>query len=389
MNAARASLSSACLSGEALERRSAVVERLLAVFTGAGHAQLEPPHLLDADLLLDLYGEDIRTRAFLFPEPVRSGELCLRPDFTLPVALSHAQFGWQRAASYAYAGPVFRLQDMAETRPIEYLQVGIERYGEADRARADAAVLALMLEGLDALGLEERRIMTGDPSVVFSLLDALPLAPDRRTALRRHFWRPNRFRALIERFSLAPTPPGDQRAALLEAAEVGAPAVEAMAAQGRELVGLRGLDEIAARAGALAATSGAPPMPGEEADLIGAVLDVRGGAGEVLAQLRDTTTAAGVNIGPALEAFERRLDALNCVGIDAEMLPFDVRFGRAMEYYDGFVFEITADGEAELPPLAGGGRYDSMTRRLGAPEAVPAVGAMIRPEVAIRAGARP
>lgn len=389
MNAARASLSAACLSGEALEQRTAVVASLARHFREAGHAPLEPPHLLDADLLLDLYGEDIRTRAFLFPEPVRGGELCLRPDFTLPVALAHADAGWERRASYCYAGPVFRLQDRADTRPIEYLQVGIERYGELDRAQADAGVLALVLSALSALGLAERRIVTGDPSVVFYLLEALPMPAARKAALRRHFWRPNRFRQLIERSTGQPGAPGSGRTALLSAAAQGPEAVEALAASGREVLGLRGLDEIAGRARALATAAGEPPMPAEQAELIAAVLGVRAPSGEALSILRDLTAAAGVSIDPALEAFERRLDALNQIGIDAELLPFDVRFGRAMEYYDGFVFEVTAPGPAELPPLAGGGRYDSMTARLGAPRAVPAVGAMIRPEAALMAGARP
>lgn len=389
MNAARASLSAACLAGEALAVREAVVARLVAVLEGAGYHRLEPPHLLDADLLLDLYGEDIRTRAFLFPEPVRGGELCLRPDFTLPVALAHAASGWGRAAAYAYAGPVFRLQDRAETRPIEYLQVGIERYGEADRSSADATVLAMVFRALDAIGIDDTRIVTGDPSVVFSLLDALPMPPDRRAALRRHFWRPTRFRALIERFTGPPQASGPARAALLAAAAAGPDAVEALASGGREVLGLRGLDEIAARAEALADAASEAPMAAEAASLVATVLDIRGASGDALATLRDLTAGAGIDIAPALERFERRLDALNRIGLDAEALPFDARFGRTMEYYDGFVFEITAPGQPELPPLAGGGRYDTMTARLGAPAPVPAVGAMIRPEAAILAGARP
>ena len=35
------------------------------------------------------------------------------------------------------------------------------------------------------------------------------------------------------------------------------------------------------------------------------------------------------------------------------------------------------------PPLAGGGRYDAMTVRLGAARPVPAVGGMIRPEAVL------
>jgi ATP phosphoribosyltransferase regulatory subunit len=377
------------LTGAALARRDGAVASLRGLFAAEGYAAVEPRHLLDADVMLDLYGEDVRTRAFLFPEPVRGGELCLRPDFTVPVAIAHGEGGWERRAAYAYAGPVFRLQDRAETRPIEYLQAGIERYGDENRAAADAGVLALVLQGLDLLGAAPRRVSTGDPGIVFALIDALGMSARRKAALRRHFWRPQRFRALVERFSRPAPEPSARRAALLEAIGEGPAAVEALATDGREAIGARGLDEVVARAAALARAAGEPPLPAETAALLEAVLAVHGRAGEALSRLRALTAEAEVDIADALERFEMRLDALNRVGIDAEELPFDAGFGRNMEYYDGFVFEIAAEGRDDLPPLAGGGRYDRMTRRLGAARPVPAVGAMIRPEAALAAGAGP
>ncbi|GMG82802.1 ATP phosphoribosyltransferase regulatory subunit [Paralimibaculum aggregatum] len=372
-----------CLTGAALAARDDAVARLRALFAEEGYVALEPRHLLDADVLLDLYGEDIRTRAFIFPEPVTAGELCLRPDFTVPVAMAHGDGGWNRRAAYAYAGPVFRLQDRSG-RPIEYLQAGIERYGDADRGAADAAVLALTLRGLEALGCGAHKVSTGDTGIFLALIDALEMPARRKAALRRHFWRPARFKALIEGFTAAAPEPGAQRRALLAAAAEGPEALDALAADGREVLGARGLEEVAARAEALAAAADEPRMPAEQAALIEAVLSVHGPSGEALARLRELTAAAGLDLLPALERFEVRLDALNRIGIDAEELPFDARFGRMLEYYDGFVFEIEALRPG-LPPLAGGGRYDRMTRRLGAAEPVPAIGAMIRPEVALAA----
>lgn len=371
--------------GHGLADIEAAMATLRRLFTGAGHAPLDPPHLLDADVLLDLYGEDVRSRAFIFPEPVAGGELCLRPDFTVPVAIAHGAGGWRRRAAYCYGGPIFRLQERAGRRPVEYLQAGIERYGEADRAAADAEVFALVQAGLDALGAGQRTVRTGDPAILFALLDALEMADHRRAALRRHFWRPARFRALILGYFAPDLRPNPRRAALLEAVLEGPDAVDRLAMAGRTAVGARGLDEIAARAEALADRTGDPPMPGEHATLIEQLLSVSGPSGTALARLRDLTAEAGVNIGAALERFEQRLDALNRVGIDAEDLPFDARFGRNMEYYDGFVFEVQAEGSLGHPPLAGGGRYDRMTLRLGASEPVPACGAMIRPE-AVMAG---
>ena len=373
------------------EEELAAVERamatLRALFMDAGHAPLDPPNLLDADLLLDLYGEDVRTRAFIFPEPIRGGELCLRPDFTAPVALAHAAGGWDRRATYCYGGPVFRLQDRTDQRKVEYLQAGIERYGEAERSAADAKVFALVEAGLEALGAGPRVVRTGDPSILFAVLEALDMPDYRRAALRRHFWRPSRFRALILGYFAPDLRPNPRRTALFDAVTEGPDAVDGLAVRGRTVVGARGVAEIAERAEALAERAGDAPMPGEHATLIEQVLAVAAPSGLALARLRDITGDAGVDISAALERFEKRLDALNRVGIDAEDLAFDARFGRNMEYYDGFVFEVLSADAPNLPPLAGGGRYDRMTLRLGAPRPVPACGAMIRVETAMAAAA--
>ncbi len=272
---------------------------------------------------------------------------------------------------------------------MEYLQAGIEDLGASDAATADAEVLALVLRALDALGAGPVTVTTGDLGIAFALLDALPMPARRRHQLRRHFWRPRRFHALVEEAVAGPPEPTPARLRLMAAATGPAPAdsIAALAAEAGEPVGLREIDEIVARALALAEAAADPPMPREQADLIETALSVKGPAADALARLRALTDAAGVSIDPALDRFEARLAALDRAGIDAAGLPFDAAFGRNLEYYEGFVFEITAAGRRDVPPLAGGGRYDAMTGRLGADAPVPAVGAMIRPEaVAAREG---
>jgi ATP phosphoribosyltransferase regulatory subunit len=209
----------------------------------------------------------------------------------------------------------------------------------------------------------------------------------RRHQLRRHFWRPRRFHELIEEFVAGPAAPTPMRARLIAA--TGSPnpagAVAAIATEAGEPLGLREIDEIVARALALAGAATDPPMPAEQAELVETALSINGPAGNALARLRALTAEGGADITPALDRFEARLAALDRAGVDAAGLPFDAAFGRNLEYYEGFVFEITAERRPDLPPLAGGGRYDAMTRRLGAGRAVPAVGAMIRPEAVLAA----
>jgi len=48
-----------------------------------------------------------------------------------------------------------------------------------------------------------------------------------------------------------------------------------------------------------------------------------------------------------------------------------------MEYYTGFVFELWARDRQRQIQIAGGGRYDSLLRSLGAPKEIPAVGCAI------------
>ena len=367
----------------------AALARIDARFAAAGYGPVAPAHLFPAETLLDLYGEELRTRAFLFPGGGTGAELCLRPDFTVPVALAHGAQGWDRQAAYRYRGPVFRRQTGASDRPAEYIQAGIESLGRPDRAAAEAEVLATVLAALADIGAGPVTVATGDLGIAFALLDALPLGARRRAALKRHFWRPARFHALIAEFAASPPPPSPRRRALLEAARAPEPeaAVAALAEQAGAVLGLRETPEIAARAADLAAAADEPPMDAAHGDLIEAALAVSGPAPQALAELRRLLAGTGPAVAAALDRFSERLAALEAAGIATADLPFDADFGRKLEYYDGFVFEVAAAGRPDLPPLAGGGRYDSMTARLGAARPVPAMGAMLRPEAALAAGA--
>ena len=59
---------------------------------------------------------------------------------------------------------------------------------------------------------------------------------------------------------------------------------------------------------------------------------------------------------------------------------FSAEFGRNLEYYTGFVFEISVPRLGPRSPVAGGGRYDSLVSDVGAPSPVPAVGSSIHTE---------
>lgn len=364
-----------------IDRRAVHValDRLARLFAETGAEALDLPFLYPAEELLDLYGEDLRTRAFVHGDAERGDEMCLRPDFTVPVALHHRAGGWAREASYTYQGPVFRLQPSNADRPVEFLQAGIERFGDPRVAATDAAVFMTLRGGLEALGIADPVATIGDLSIVLAVLDALDMPEHRRAALKRHLWRPARFQDLIRRACSQDAPFEVQQQAIRADGE----ARDALIHAAGEIVGVRDVSDVTARLDALAARGADPQMSEQDARLVADVLKVQGPASDVSSRIRDLTQAVGVDIEEALNRFDRRLLLLLEQGCPPESLSFDAGFGRTLEYYDGFVFELRAPERGAHPPLAGGGRYTAMTVRMGATDPVPAIGGIIRPEAVL------
>lgn len=351
----------------------AEAERLHAGFLAAGATPIEADVLQPAETLLDLYGEDIRARAYVTSDPVR-GELMLRPDFTVPVVEAHMQSGAE-PARYAYRGTVFRRQERPDDRAREYLQVGFELFDPA-AAAADAEVFALFRELLQGLAVTPA---IGDIGIIMAAVRGLSTSEERKRALLRHIWRPGRFRRLLDRFAGRTPLPGPRRELLARLADEDTAAL--VRAQG-PLVGKRGRDEIAARAAALLRDAKTPALAAPEAALLYDLLALRAPARAALAHLEGITPMLAA-IRPAVETFAARLDALEARGIDTAQLPFEASHGRTtLEYYDGFVFSLL--GPEGWPPIALGGRYDALTAALGRGRAIPAVGGIIRPGLVAR-----
>jgi ATP phosphoribosyltransferase regulatory subunit len=273
-------------------------------------------------------------------------------------------------ARYTYSGKVFRKQEEDETRANEYVQVGYEVFDGQNPAAADAEVFAAIADGLSGLPV---RAATGDIGVLMAAVRGLNTTDARKAALLRHIWRPARFRALLKRFGSGAVAPS--RVALLAADDPFASVTSD--------IGLRSRAEVEARIAALRADAVAPPIAKDEIGLIDAILNLRETATNVLSALRDIAVDMPA-IGDAVTRMDARLAALDARGVDVAALEFEGSYGRtSLEYYDGFVFGFYAVDRPELPPVATGGRYDALTAQLGQGRAVPAVGGVIRPDLAL------
>ena len=360
-----------------MPERAAIIEeaqRLRAGFEASGAKVVQTPVLQPAETLLDLYGEDIRGRAYVTADALR-GEQMLRPDFTVPVVQMHMDAmknGAVEPARYTYSGAVFRRQDENPERDSEYLQVGYEVFDRSEPALTEADVFVRIAGALGDLPL---RAATGDIGLLKAAVEGLDTTERRKAALRRHIWRPRRFRALLERFA-GRSPAPASRAALLAQADP-------MARMGQH-VGLRSETEIAARIAGLREDAETPPLSVAQVDLIEALLAVRETLPHALERLRDIAVDLPW-VAHAVDRLAARCEALARRGVDIDGLEFEGSYGRtSMEYYDGFVFGLYAEARPDLPPVATGGRYDALTRHLGRGAEIPAVGGVIRPGLVLK-----
>lgn len=342
--------------------RKAVLKRYASQVQGyfelRGAVAVEADIMQPADVLLDLYGEDIRARAYVTTDPVR-GEMMLRPDFTVPVVRRHME-GGATPARYCYGGEVFRVRESLENSPTEALQIGYELFDDADPATADAEVFSVIKGALDGMPVQP---VIGDMGLLIAAIDGLETTDARKAALRRHMWRPTRFRALLERFSQPVTAP--------DVAELDADVVAP---------GLRTRSEINARLAAMHADAQVAPLSSGQVQLIEAVLDLRETAPNVISALHDMSVDLP-SLGSATTRLEARLAAFAAKGIAVDDLRFEGSYLRSsMEYYDGFVFAFLRTDDVDQAVVATGGRYDALTQVLGGGTGIPAVGAVIRPD---------
>jgi ATP phosphoribosyltransferase regulatory subunit len=354
---------------------AAWADALLLSFAQAGYVRAEPAILQPAEPFLDLSGEDIRKSLYLTTD-AGGEELCLRPDLTIPVACDYlASDRAGQPAGFSYLGPVFRYRD---GRSNEFLQAGIESFGRQDRAAADAEMLALALEATAAVGLTDVEIRTGDVALFNAVIDALGLYPVWRRRLIKDFNRKVSLAEDIERLTLATAPGRNEYEGVLAALAGSdrkaalALVTDLMSIAGTTNVGGRSVSEIADRFLEQSTLKGGA-LPRDALKTIKQFLAIAGDPDEAVAQLRALADDARLDLAAAIDQLESRIGFMAARGIDTRTVRFATAFGRGLDYYTGFEFELHRKGNG-VEPLVAGGRYDGLMTQLGSATPIPAVG---------------
>jgi ATP phosphoribosyltransferase regulatory subunit len=351
---------------------------LVAAYARAGYARVSPAILQPAEPFLDLSGEDMRRHMYLVADAA-GREFCLRPDLTIPVARDYlASAAAAQPAGFCYLGPVFR--DRGAEVAGEFLQAGIESFGRADKAAADAEALALGIAATAHYGVAAPRILTGDVALFAALIAALDIAPAWKRRLLKDFNRKSMLAQNLERLTLATRQGRSEYQGVLAAlANANPKAAQALVTDllsiaGKSAVGGRSIGEIADRFVEQAELGASSALPSEARDLIARFLAVAGAPSEAAAALRALAEEAGISLDPALQQFESRTGFMAARGVDVDGIRFATAFGRGVDYYSGFVFELYDPAGRIDGQLVAGGRYDALLTRLGSPQPVAAVG---------------
>jgi ATP phosphoribosyltransferase regulatory subunit len=365
-------------------------QTLMAVFTKAGYEAVAPAIIQPAEVFLDVIGESLRARTYVFTDP-DGAELCLRADLTVPTCRLHLERHADPTtpARYCYNGPAFRYQpqgtDAAHLR--EFRQVGIERFGDKAREAAEADTVAVVIHAIEKAGLKDWSLRLGDLGLFSSVLDVAGLSPRWKKRLDEAFLKPTAFRDALKAFAagmrIAPLGLPDRLLSSLrrddrEASEAAVAAY--IEEKSIELAGTRTLADITEHLISIAEDRGENPLDAAAIDLIGRYVSVSGPAKTAGDKITALFDGARRESGFALETYDRRLALLANAGIDLDRVTFSAEFGRTFAYYTGLVFEVRATALPVESPVAGGGRYDGLMRAAGAGVDVAAVGAAIHSE---------
>ncbi|MDP2181671.1 MAG: ATP phosphoribosyltransferase regulatory subunit [Actinomycetota bacterium] len=299
---------------DALPQEAAERERISSVMSEVleswGYGRVETPVVEDYAVLERGAGASLEGTAFrLFDADGRL--LALRPEMTVPIArlVASRLAGESGTKRLRYVADVFREQASLRGQLRQFTQVGVELIGEAGPA-ADAEVIAVFVEALEATGLREFTVGVGTVAVLRCVIEAAGMELAWNDAVLR-------------------------------------------AAHERNLVAI---DELAVQ----------PGVPASVASALSGVPRVRGGR-EAIDACRELV--AGCGGSDLLDELAETWDLLATLGVDSRV-SLDFGIMRSFDYYTGVVLEVYAPGIGLA--IGGGGRYDGVLAEFDAP--APAAG---------------
>ena len=353
-------------------------------FINKGYTFCNPAMTIPADIVMNFMGEDVRNR-LLFTSSPGGDELCLRPDFTLPLAISYINNELQ-ANKFVYDGYAFRFPSINEkTRYCpEFRQIGIENFGDKNKIDAEGDVISQAYEILSSFYDDHLEIKISDISMFYQLLDHLNIDTHLFNRFRRLYWRglsateiKDSIKKIINtRFDIKP------RLDLIEEYKnnnLSSIAFIQKLAGSDDLSVFSGRqpDDIVKRYIDKSELSNNNAINDTVIEQITEFLSIKGNISKITQLLDNFQKKYHIDFAEGIENLENRIKILRKNQIPTDMIEFNATLSRKVEYYTGLVFEVRMKNKNKNEPIAIGGRYDKIFEQLGSKDPIPAVGCSI------------
>ncbi|MEI6208988.1 MAG: ATP phosphoribosyltransferase regulatory subunit [Desulfuromonadales bacterium] len=281
-----------------------IESRLRRVFELWGFRRIITPKLEYEDVLAIGMGEELKGRTYRFDDRQTGRLLAFPPDITPQVAriVATRLADWPLPHRICYSGRVLRQTEMQTGRSRETFQSGVELIG-LDSPEADAEMVAMAIEAMQGLGLDNFKIDLGQVEFCQGVMQASGLGGAALLNLRE---------AVAHKDTSAV-------ADILDKNSVSPESAREISALPRLFGGIEVVDE----------------------------------AMKVASNRRSLA---------ALENMRQILNILDIHGV-SNYLTIDLGETRGLDYHTGITFEGFVAGLGE--PVCSGGRYDTLTARYG------------------------
>ena len=360
-----------------LAQRDNAITKLRSVFGLRGYDRAETPILEQTELYLRKSGGTLSSRLYGFTEP-GGYEVSLRPEFTAAILrkIINNMTG-NSAVRIMYDGPVFRYagpedEDGVKTR--QFTQLGAELIGPP-APDADGEIIAMSLEGLNALEIADTRVVVGHVGAISKALAAFDLSERAKLFLINNIseLKKGEANSVLEKAEtlgfIAETAVGEAQASS-DRAQI-AQKIERVLSNGivgpfGQNIGPRTVDDIVERLSKKLSQADDPDNFKKALQMLSAITQVNGTAEKALETAEKVLSDSGVD-SAIISSCADVVSSAQVEGVQIEQINIDFGLARGITYYTGMIFDIYSnDNNSEShQTLGGGGRYDGLTRALG------------------------
>ncbi len=284
-----------------------VEEVITATFRGYGFERIITPLLEYVDVLSLGMGHDLKDRVLKFIDPTTGKVVAIRPDITPQIArvVATRMRDSRLPLKLFYNESVLRYGAPSGSGCREVLQIGAEQITEKRSPAADAEMIVMAVEAMQALGIRDFKLDIGDVGFVRAILGSLDIDEESRRLVRE---------------AIAKKDGSGLDALLTDMKDRISPAQRDMLLA---LTTFYGEEEVIEKAGAF--------VKAEEAV-------------------------------EALDYIKKVVELVAQKGLK-EHITIDLGEVRGFDYYTGIIFEGFASGVGK--PILSGGRYDTLLGRYG------------------------